>query len=100
MSFMSNVHKPLCHLSGSAPLAMQRLLSRQRRQNRQSTSLRLFIFMDLFLASDDIDCEISGGRYVPRTKRPDLRRSAVEYIAPSEYMVQLNRSVSRELVDR
>ncbi|XP_065844690.1 protein transport protein Sec24A-like [Oscarella lobularis] len=39
-------------------------------------------------ASDDIDCEISGGRYVPRTKRPDLRRSAVEYIAPSEYMMR------------
>ncbi len=41
----------------------------------------------LFIVPEDFDYNPTTGRHGDRSHRTELKRSSVEYIAPSEYMV-------------
>ena len=47
----------------------------------------MFLVVDFLIVPEDFDYNPQSGRHGDRSHRIELKRSSVEYVAPSEYMV-------------
>lgn len=94
LSFVSHVHQSVRVVRGQQEVALQSVLSRQRTYVVLNcllwsiVSQPLYAFPFSHAVPDEFQYDPTSKSYGDVTRRPEVKTSTIEFIAPSEYMVR------------